>query len=152
VETPTPVLELPAINLDNARFVLVGSDSETLGQITNLLPPGSATTRFDEPYQALAGLTDDPQDVLLVALNTDDLEKYLELFSEVRVNPRLYNLPVGMVSDGKLADLNPPYAAGATVVFQVDEEFPPRIRELLTRRLEIRMQRAVLYESLQLLG
>ena len=75
-----PALELPAINSNNARIVLVGSDPEMLGHITNILPPGSATTRFDEPYQALAGLTDDPQDMLVVAPGTGDLEDYLELF------------------------------------------------------------------------
>ena len=62
-----PLLNLPEITSSNARIVLVGSDSDFLGNITSVLPAWSPTTRFDEPYQALAGLTEDPQDALIVA-------------------------------------------------------------------------------------
>ena len=42
----------------------------------------------------------------------------MELFSGIRVNSRLYNLPVVMVVDGDLSDPDAPYRAGATAVFK----------------------------------
>ena len=46
------------------------------------------------------------------------MDDYLELFSGIRVNSRLYNLPVVMVVDGDLSDPDAPYRAGATAVFK----------------------------------
>ncbi len=115
---PAPVLELPEFNSANARIVFLGSDSDYLGKVMGILPSGAVTTRFGQPYEALACLTDDSQDALVVVVRPSEVEPYLELFSDIRGNSRLYNLPIILVVDGPLPDADAPYNSGATAVFR----------------------------------
>lgn len=119
---PAPVLELPEFDSANARIVFLGGDSDYLGKVMGVLPSGATTTRFAQPYEALACLTDDPQDALIVVARADEAEAYLGLISDIRGNSRLYNLPIMLVADGPVPYADAPYIAGATAVFRWPED------------------------------
>ncbi len=108
-----PPLALP----ERCSLLLVGADLPALQAALD----GDAVARAADPFVAEALLDDNSFDAAILALpaQTDDsrVQPYLDLCAQLRNNPRLFNLPVVVVSDAAAFDEATAYRHGVSAFF-----------------------------------
>ncbi|MBT4769793.1 MAG: diguanylate cyclase [Rhodospirillaceae bacterium] len=82
----------------NYRVMIAGVEGEELGVFKNALASGYEVTRITDPMVAHKKLGAGKYDAFVMAVN-DDGKMALKLCANIRNNPRLFNLPVLLITD-----------------------------------------------------
>ncbi len=111
--TAVPPLDLPA----RCSLLMVGAVAPALRAALE----GDAVVQAADPFVAEGLLDDSNFDAAILALPADTdsgrIQPYLDLCSQLRNNPRLFNLPVVAISDAAVFDETTAYRHGVSAFF-----------------------------------
>lgn len=138
-------VDLADINNGNCRILLVGEATPTITAIVHQLEDGGySVERETDPYMAGDRLEKNVYDASIIFLPQDETaEKSLYLCSHIRNNPRLFNLPVLVVTaDPKLVNSVSLYRQGASATVPLEPDADRLLTALgfLVRRQRLRWQ------------
>lgn len=108
-------IELP-LDLSDAKILLIGTGDDATAPVRSLLGNDFKVDELDGDQDAVAFLDEHRHDGLVVVINSDNLS-LLDLCAEFRRNPRLFNVPIVLVTNkDDLVDPALPYECGVTSV------------------------------------
>lgn len=108
---------VPPSDVDDAALVLLGSSAAERDRIAKIVGEGRIRLSTDNRFEAEDHLIREFDDGLIVIADGDDRDA-LEVCTDIRANPRLYNLPLVVIClGGGFSDSDEPYRCGANEVF-----------------------------------
>lgn len=108
---------IPPADVDDAALVILGPDPAERDRIGKIVGEARIRLSTDNRFEAEDHLIKEFDDGLIVIADGDDRDA-LEVCTDIRKNPRLYNLPLVFVcAGGGFADSDEPYRCGANEVF-----------------------------------
>ncbi len=138
-----------AIDTHGCRVLLVAADNGLVGTLRAAVGDDFEITHESDPYVAGDLLERSRYDAAVVVLDgAIDSEKQLYLCGHVRNNPRLFNLPILLLTlPGRVSDNVDIYAAGASIVHDLPIE-PERLGLAIKVLVRRQRRRWWLYDGL----
>jgi len=113
--SPSPV---EPVGTQGMRILAVGDFGAEAGSLRKIVGDESRLSMLDDPHLAIDELSGGEYEAAVVAVN-GATEPWLTMCSDIRNNPRLFNLPILVVADAdSFSDPSAPFRQGATDLLQ----------------------------------